>query len=107
MCSKPGAGGLRRSTPFLCFAARSPINLDLHSNNPHANKLTVHILAAVAQHECEIISARIAAALKAAAGIAAALNKRGITTARGKEMRERTAHCSERARHDGSRLALT
>ena len=58
MCSKPGAGGLRRSTPFLCFAARSPINLD-----PHANKLTVHILAAVAQHECEIISARIAAAL--------------------------------------------
>ena len=65
MCSKPGAGGLRRSTPFLCFAARSPINLDLHSNNPHANKLTVHILAAVAQHECEIISARIAAALKA------------------------------------------
>jgi GAF domain-containing protein len=40
-------------------------------------------------------------------GIAAALNKRGITTARGKETRERTAHCSERARHDGSSLALT
>jgi DNA invertase Pin-like site-specific DNA recombinase len=35
-------------------------------DNPHANKLTVHILAAVAQHEREIISARTSAALKAA-----------------------------------------
>ena len=33
-------------------------------DNPHANKLTVHILAAVAQHEREIISARTSAALK-------------------------------------------
>jgi DNA invertase Pin-like site-specific DNA recombinase len=33
---------------------------------PHANKLTIHILAAVAQHEREIISARTSAALKAA-----------------------------------------
>jgi DNA invertase Pin-like site-specific DNA recombinase len=35
-------------------------------DNPHANKLTVHILAAVAQHEREIISARTSEALKAA-----------------------------------------
>src|SRR5580704_2401922 len=35
-------------------------------DNPHANKLTIHILAAVAQHEREIISARTSAALKAA-----------------------------------------
>jgi DNA invertase Pin-like site-specific DNA recombinase len=35
-------------------------------DNPHANKLTVHILAAVAQHEREIISARTSAALTAA-----------------------------------------
>jgi DNA invertase Pin-like site-specific DNA recombinase len=27
-------------------------------DNPHANKLTVHILAAVAQHEREMISER-------------------------------------------------
>ncbi|HEY1363699.1 MAG TPA: recombinase family protein, partial [Xanthobacteraceae bacterium] len=33
---------------------------------PHANKLTVHILAAVAQHEREMISERTKAALKAA-----------------------------------------
>ena len=35
-------------------------------DNPHANKLTVHILAAVAQHEREIINARTSSALKAA-----------------------------------------
>jgi DNA invertase Pin-like site-specific DNA recombinase len=35
-------------------------------DNPHANKLTIHILAAVAQHERQIISARTSAALKAA-----------------------------------------
>ena len=31
-------------------------------DNPHANKLTVHILAAVAQHEREMISERTKAA---------------------------------------------
>ena len=35
-------------------------------DNPHANKLTVHILAAVAQHEREMISERTKAALAAA-----------------------------------------
>lgn len=35
-------------------------------DNPHANKLTVHILAAVAQHERELISERTKAAIEAA-----------------------------------------
>ena len=35
-------------------------------DNPHANKLTVHILAAVAQHEREMISERTTDALRAA-----------------------------------------
>ncbi len=35
-------------------------------DNPHANKLTVHILAAFAQHEREMISERTRAALQAA-----------------------------------------
>jgi DNA invertase Pin-like site-specific DNA recombinase len=35
-------------------------------DNPHANKLTIHILAAVAQHEREAISERTKAALAAA-----------------------------------------
>jgi DNA invertase Pin-like site-specific DNA recombinase len=35
-------------------------------DNPHANKLTLHILAAVAQHEREMIAERTRAALQAA-----------------------------------------
>jgi DNA invertase Pin-like site-specific DNA recombinase len=35
-------------------------------DNPHATKLTVHILAAVAEHEREMISERTRAALQAA-----------------------------------------
>ena len=35
-------------------------------DNPHANKFTLHILAAVAEHEREMISQRTKAALKAA-----------------------------------------
>ena len=37
-------------------------------DNPHANKLTVHILAAVAQHEREMISERTKAALSGCQG---------------------------------------
>jgi DNA invertase Pin-like site-specific DNA recombinase len=35
-------------------------------DNPHANKLTLHILAAVAEHEREMISERTKGALQAA-----------------------------------------
>src|SRR5947208_16811177 len=35
-------------------------------DNPHANKLTIHILAAVAQHERELIAQRTRDALQAA-----------------------------------------
>jgi len=34
-------------------------------DNPHANKLTIHVLAAVAEHERDMISARTSAALQA------------------------------------------
>jgi Resolvase, N terminal domain/Recombinase len=63
---------------------------DRLADNPHANKLTVHILAAVAQHEREMIAQRTKDALQAAKargnrGIARALAARGIRTARGGE----------------------
>jgi DNA invertase Pin-like site-specific DNA recombinase len=56
---------LSRNLAFIATLMDSSVEF-VAVDNPHANKLTVHILAAVAQHEREIISARTSAALKAA-----------------------------------------
>jgi DNA invertase Pin-like site-specific DNA recombinase len=56
-------------------------------DNPHANKLTIHILAAVAQHEREMISERTKAALAAA-------KKRGKTPGQSRYSRGRKARQS-------------
>src|SRR5262245_15884554 len=56
---------LSRNLAFIATLMDSGVEF-ICVDNPHANKLTVHILAAVAQHEREIISARTSAALKAA-----------------------------------------
>src|SRR5215475_2595587 len=56
---------LSRNLAFIAALMDSGVEF-VAVDNPHANKLTVHILAAVAQHEREIISARTSAALKAA-----------------------------------------
>src|SRR6266513_3147515 len=56
---------LSRNLAFIAALIDSGVEF-IAVDNPHANKLTVHILAAVAQHEREIISARTSAALKAA-----------------------------------------
>ena len=56
---------LSRNLAFIATLMDSGVEL-IAVDNPHANKLTVHILAAVAQHEREIISARTSAALRAA-----------------------------------------
>ena len=58
---------MRQRLRFYCALSLMDSGVEfLAVDNPHANKLTVHILAAVAQHEREIISARTSAALKAA-----------------------------------------
>jgi DNA invertase Pin-like site-specific DNA recombinase len=56
---------LSRNLAFIATLMDSGVEF-IAVDNPHANKLTVHILAAVAQHEREVISARTSAALKAA-----------------------------------------
>jgi DNA invertase Pin-like site-specific DNA recombinase len=56
---------LARNVAFLSALMRSGVDF-IACDNPHANKLTVHILAAVAEDEAERISARTKAALQAA-----------------------------------------
>jgi DNA invertase Pin-like site-specific DNA recombinase len=56
---------LARNVAFTSALMRSGVDF-VACDNPHANKLTVHILAAVAEDEAERISARTKAALAAA-----------------------------------------
>lgn len=56
---------LSRNLAFIATLMESGVEF-VAVDNPHANKLTVHILAAVAQHEREMISERTRAALQAA-----------------------------------------
>ena len=63
-------------------------------DNPHANKLTVHILAAVAEHEREMISERTKAALQAGEGAREALGQpkaAALGTAAGKAVADQRA----------------
>src|SRR5262249_20716652 len=56
---------LSRNLAFIATLTDSGVEF-VATDNPHANKLTIHILAAVAEHECEAISERTKAALAAA-----------------------------------------
>jgi len=56
---------LTRDTVFLSKLRESGVEF-VCCDNPHANKLTIHILAGVAEYEAEQISARTKAALAAA-----------------------------------------
>ncbi len=56
---------LSRNLAFIATLMESSVEF-VAVDNPHANKLTIHILAAVAQHEREMISERTKAALQAA-----------------------------------------
>ena len=56
---------LARNVAFTSALIESKVDF-VCCDNPHANKLTIHILAAVAEHEAEAISQRTKAALAAA-----------------------------------------
>lgn len=56
---------LGRNLAFIATLMESGVEF-IAVDNPHANKLTIHILAAVAQHEREMISERTRLALQAA-----------------------------------------
>jgi DNA invertase Pin-like site-specific DNA recombinase len=56
---------LSRNLAFIATLMDSGVEF-VAVDNPHANKLTVHILAAVAQHEREMIAQRTRDALRAA-----------------------------------------
>jgi DNA invertase Pin-like site-specific DNA recombinase len=56
---------LSRNLAFIATLMDSGVEF-VAVDNPHANKLTIHILAAVAEHEREAISERTKAALQAA-----------------------------------------
>ena len=56
---------LSRNVAFIATLMDSGVEF-VACDNPHATRLTLHILAAVAEHEREMISARTKAALQAA-----------------------------------------
>jgi DNA invertase Pin-like site-specific DNA recombinase len=56
---------LARKVHFVSSLMESGVEF-VAADNPHANKLTVHIMSAMAEHEAEMISVRTKAALAAA-----------------------------------------
>src|SRR5215472_3421873 len=67
---------LSRNLAFIAALMDSGVEF-VAVDNPHANKLTIHILAAVAQHEREMIADRTKAALRAAKARGVRLGRNG------------------------------
>jgi DNA invertase Pin-like site-specific DNA recombinase len=72
---------LSRNLAFIAALMESGVEF-VAVDNPHANKLTVHILAAVAQHERELISLRTKDALQAAKARGKRLGSPALDSAR-------------------------
>jgi DNA invertase Pin-like site-specific DNA recombinase len=67
---------LSRNLAFIATLMDSGIEF-IAVDNPHANRLTLHILAAVAQHEREMIAVRTKAALQASKARGTRLGRNG------------------------------
>ncbi len=80
---------LARDVHFISGLMKSGVEF-VAVDMPHANRLTVHILAAVAEHEREMISARTKVAL-------AEVKKRGVKL--GNPRWEKTLHVARAARN--------
>jgi DNA invertase Pin-like site-specific DNA recombinase len=76
---------LSRNLAFIATLMDSGVEF-VAVDNPHANKLTVHILAAVAQHEREAIAQRTRDALQAAKARGKRLGNPRLTEARPKAL---------------------
>jgi hypothetical protein len=85
MCTR-----LSRNLAFIAALMDSGVEF-IAVDNPHANKLTIHILAAVAQHEREAISERTKAALAAAKARGVKLGKPRLAEARADVIEARIA----------------
>ena len=81
---------LSRSLAFIATLMDSGVEF-VAVDNPHANKLTIHILAAVAQHEREAISERTKAALAAAKARGKKLGGPRLAEARRRSLAARSA----------------
>jgi len=83
---------LARNVHFISGLMESRIDF-LACDNPHANKLMVHLLAAFAEHEREQISIRTKEGLRAAKarGVVLGANNKALNE-RGRERADRRAH---------------
>jgi DNA invertase Pin-like site-specific DNA recombinase len=70
---------LSRNMAFIATMMDSNVEF-IACDNPHATRLTLHILAAVAEHEREMISARTKAALAASKARGTVLGRYGAET---------------------------
>jgi len=87
---------LSRNVAFLSALMESKVAF-VACDNPHATKLTIHILAAVAEHEREMISARTKAALQAAKARGVTLGNPRLSEIVGKGAATNKAQAAQRA----------
>jgi DNA invertase Pin-like site-specific DNA recombinase len=92
---------LARNVFFISSLMESGVEF-VACDNPHATRLTIHILAAVAEHEREMISQRTIAALAAAKARGVKLGnphlRPGDASATRKATRTRSERAAKRAR---------